>query len=153
MYGLLLPFHSWVRWLVLAALVTCFVRAILGFCAKRDWSLRDRRLLSVFIAAFDTQVLIGLILYFLASPLTPKSMADFAQQMGVASLRFFAIEHVTMMVCALVVAHLTLRAARGAPTLVARQRRLAWGLGVTLALIVGGIPWPFLAYGRPLFRG
>jgi hypothetical protein len=87
MYGLLLPFHSWVRWLVLAALVTCFVRAILGFCAKRDWSLRDRRLLTVFIAGFDTQVLIGLGLYFFSSPLTPKSMADFAQQMGVASLR------------------------------------------------------------------
>jgi hypothetical protein len=152
MYGLLLPLHSWVRWLVLAALLTCFVRAVLGSRARRDWSHRDRRLLTLFIAAFDTQVLVGLILYFLASPLTPKSMVDFAQQMRVTSLRFFAIEHVTMMVCALVAAHLTLRAARRAGTLVTRQRRLAWGLGVTLALIVGGIPWPFLAYGRPLFR-
>jgi hypothetical protein len=70
----------------------------------------------------------------------------------VASLRFFAIEHVTMMICALVAAHITLRTARRARAPVTRQRRLAWGLGATLALIVAGIPWPFLVYGRPLFR-
>jgi len=153
MYGLILPLHSWLRWLVLGALLACWVRALGGLRAKRDWSARDRRLLTLFVSAFDTQVLLGLTLYFVLSPLTPKSFADFGQHMRVAYLRFFAVEHATAMLLALVTAHVTLPAARRAATAVSRQRRLAWGLGLTLSLILSGVPWPFLVYGRPLFRG
>lgn len=153
MYGLILPLHSWLRWLVLAALVACLARAIDGLRKKRDWSVRDRRLLTLFVSAFDTQVLLGLLLYFVLSPLTPKSFADFGRSMSVAYLRFFAVEHLTAMLLALVAAHVTLRSARRAKAAVSRQRRLAWGLGLTLVLILAGIPWPVLVYGRPLFRG
>lgn len=153
MYGLILPLHSWLRWLVLASLLVCLARALYGLGKKRDWSVRDRRLLTLFVSAFDTQILLGLTLYFVLSPLTPKSLADFGRNMSIAYLRFFAVEHLTAMLLALVAAHVTVRSARRAKAAVPRQRRLAWGLGVTLVLILAGIPWPFLVYGRPLLRG
>ena len=153
MYALVLLLHSWLRWVVLGTLGACLVGALLRARARRDWSIRDRRLLTLFIAAFDTQLLLGLTLYFVLSPITPKSVAELGRDMSVAYLRFFALEHWLSMLLALTAAHVTLPAARRAKTAVSRQRRLGWGLGLTLLLILSGVPWPFLVYGRPLFRG
>ncbi len=72
--------------------------------------------------------------------------------MRVSALRFFAIEHVTMMTLALIAAHVTLAYANRASAPRARQRRVAWGVALALLLILAGIPWPWTAAGRPLFH-
>ena len=152
MYGVILIVHSWNRWLVLASAVGTLALAITGLSAGREWSKRDQRVTLTFVSALDLQALLGLLLYFVLSPIIPKTGSEFKAAMHVSALRFFAIEHITMMVLALIVAHGSWVYAKRAANARTRQRRVAWGVGVTLLLILSSIPWPWMAAGRPLFH-
>jgi hypothetical protein len=67
-------------------------------------------------------------------------------------LRFFAVEHVALMLAAVVLAHLGRSLARKAksPAVKRHRRFLCFGLA-TLAVLIA-IPWSGLPNGRPLFR-
>ncbi|MEI9937559.1 MAG: hypothetical protein WDO69_10100 [Pseudomonadota bacterium] len=152
MYAAVLLLHSWNRWLVLASAVATLAVATQGGFAGREWTRTDQRLTTSFVSALDLQVVLGLLLYFVFSPIVPKTMSQFKAAMHVSALRFFAIEHITMMVLALIAAHVSSGYAKRATTARARQRRVASGVALTLLLIASAIPWPWLAAGRPLFR-
>jgi hypothetical protein len=144
--------HSWLRWVVLATGVTLLARSAGGLLRGRAWDAWDRRAGIAFLSALDTQVLLGLALYFVLSPLTPKSFADLRAFMPVAPLRFFAVEHPTAMLVGLVAAHVGWARAKRASTDRARHRRVLVGLAVAMLVIAAGIPWPWLSYGRALVR-
>jgi hypothetical protein len=145
--------HSWLRWVVLATGATLLARAAAGLLRGRAWSAWDRRAAVAFLSALDTQVLLGLSLFFVLSPLTPRSVADLRAFMPVAPLRFFAVEHPTAMLVGLIAAHAGWAFARRAPTDRARHRRILVGVGVAMLAFAVGIPWPWLPYGRALVRG
>jgi hypothetical protein len=139
--------HNIVRWVALILAILATVTAFLGWFGKRQWTERDRKIGSFFGIAMDIQILLGLILYF-TSPLTRTALADFGAAMGVKDLRFFAIEHVFYMVLAVVFAHLGSILARRASDSKAKFQRAAIFFGLSLLLILLGIPWM-----RPLFPG
>jgi hypothetical protein len=72
--------------------------------------------------------------------------------MGDPVARFWAVEHVTMMVAAVVFAHLGRVLGRKAATPGARRTRLLVCFGISTVLMLVGTPWPGMAAGRPLFR-
>jgi len=152
LYSLLLVLHSWLRWVVVFAGVATVARSALASATGGDWEPLDQKLGRGFVAALDSQVLVGLVLYVI-SPMTPKSGDDFHTAMAIAPLRFFAVEHATSMILGLAAAHVAWVRAKKAPDDKARHRRVAIGFGIALLLIAAGIPWPGLAYGRPLVRG
>jgi hypothetical protein len=153
MYALVLFVHSWLRWLVLFALLGGLVRFGAGLGSRRAWTKTDKRWLTIATAALDTQMLLGVLLYFVLSPITPTSLDQLRAQMPVAPLRFFAVEHVTAMLLALIAAHVTAVRSKRAPDDRTRFRRAVIGFALTLLLVCVGIPWPGSAAGRPLFRG
>ncbi|MEI9952250.1 MAG: hypothetical protein WDO74_25495 [Pseudomonadota bacterium] len=144
--------HSWNRWLVLASAIATLAVAIQGRAARREWTKTDQRLTRVFVSTLDLQAVLGLLLYVVLSPIIPKTLSEFKAAMHVSALRFFAIEHITMMLLALITAHVASAYAKKAPTARARQQRVAWGVALTLLLIFSAIPWPGTAAGRPLFH-
>jgi hypothetical protein len=152
MYGVSLILHSWNRWLVLGFALATLAAAVQGRMVGRDWSKTDQRLNQLFISALDLQATLGLLLYFVLSPIVPKTISEFKAAMHVSALRFFAIEHVTMMLLALIAAHGATAYGKKAPNASARQRRVAWGVALSLLLIFAAIPWPWLAAARPLAR-
>jgi len=152
MYAVILIVHSWTRWLVLATAVATLAVAIAGRSAGRPWSKTDQRLALSFISSLDLQTVLGLLLYLVFSPIVPKTASEFKAVMKVSALRFFAIEHITMMLLALIVAHASWAYAKKAGDARARQRRVAWGVGLTLLLMLSSIPWPFMPAARPLFH-
>jgi hypothetical protein len=147
-YALTLFLHSWLRWAVLLTGVLLLVRTARG----RGWRPLDQRAGVAFLAALDLQVLLGLLLYFVVSPLTPKSFADLRAFMPVAPLRFFAVEHFAGMLVALVAAHVGWARGKRAPSDAVRHRRVLVGVAVALLAILASIPWPWLPYGRTLVR-
>lgn len=147
LYTTLLFVHSWLRWVVLGAAAFALFRSIRGATQGSTYEPADRRAGLIFTSALDTQVLLGLILYFV-SPLTPGSGEAFRAAMKIREMRFFAVEHVTAMVLALVAAHVASVLARKAATDAEKHKRTAIGIGVSLLLVLGGLPWVL----RPLFR-
>jgi H+/Cl- antiporter ClcA len=150
MYGVVLILHSWNRWLVLVFAIATLAVAIQGRFVGREWTKTDQRLSRLFISTLDLQVTLGLLLYFVLSPIVPKTMSEFKAAMHVSALRFFAVEHITLMFLALIVAHVASVYGKKASTARARQGRIAWGVALTLLLICAAIPWPWMAAGRPL---
>jgi len=154
MYPLTLTLHSWLRWIAVIAGVVVVIRFLMGWLGKRDWQALDARLTTVFPMLLDIQLLLGLLLYFVASPITTGALQNFGAAMSNAATRFYAVEHFFMMLIALVVAHVgsvLVKRRSGAP---ARYRVGALLFGLALLIILFSIPWPFVAAGanRPWFR-
>ena len=141
MYAILLLVHSWLRWAVLAAAL---------FALARGGS-RDERAGKWFTSLLDLQITIGLVLYFILSPVTRAALEDFGGAMKTSQLRFFAVEHVFGMVVAAALAHIgRARVRKASDDRKGRTATIFYGLA--LLAILASIPWPGLPAGRPLFR-
>jgi hypothetical protein len=147
MYTIALIIHSWVRWIALFAGVAATIAA-----TRADEDAKAERTSLFLMIALDIQMLLGLVLYFALSPFTTEALKDFSAAMRSAPLRFWAVEHVTMMLAALVLVHVGRVLARKAPTADAKRARLLVCCGLATIVMVLGMPWPGLASGRPLFR-
>jgi hypothetical protein len=151
MYTTLLALHSWIRWIALVAVVGTTLAAIRGKVSGSD-SLADRWGLAA-MTALDTQLLLGLLLYFVVSPNMRAILDNFGAAMKDPALRFWAVEHFSSMFLANALAHVGRVLARKAPTPAAKRTRLLVCFGVATVLILLGMPWPGRPGGRVLFRG
>jgi len=150
MYTTLLLLHSWIRWITLIAIVGATLAAVRGKVQGAD-SAADRWGLFA-VSALDLQMLLGLILYFVASPNMQEIRAHFGEAMKNPQLRFWAVEHVTAMMVAVVLVHVGRVLARKAATPAAKRTRLLICFGIATVAVFLGTPWPGMAAGRPLFR-
>jgi hypothetical protein len=101
----------------------------------------------------DVQLLLGLLLYFVFSPLTTVALKDFGAAMSNPVQRFFAVDHVVAMVIAVVLAHVGRALSRRAADAQGKHRLAAILYGLAVLAIVLAIPWPFeTGVGRPLLR-
>jgi heme A synthase len=151
MYTLVLLVHSWLRYVALLAGIAATIAAVVD----RSETLREGRAdmwSLVLTIVLDVQMLLGLVLYLALSPFTTEAMRDFGAAMKNPALRFFAVEHVTLMVAAVILAHLGRVLARKAKTPDAKRMRMLICSGLATLLMLLGIPWPGMANGRPLFR-
>jgi len=149
MYSTVLFLHSWVRWLALVAGVGATFAALGAGGAALSRAERWGR---IFMIALDVQMLLGLLLYGLLSPYTAAALKDFGAAMREPVLRFWAVEHLTMMLAAVIVAHVGKVLARKATDPAKKRMRLLLCFGVALLLVLLGMPWPGRATARPLFR-
>ena len=152
MYEAVLFLHSWLRWAVLLAGLLVVARAISGRGQHRPWTPTDDAAMKWFVILVDIQMLLGLGLYIFLSPATKAAFADFGAAMRTAPLRFWAVEHATGMVAAVVLVHVgRVMSRRGINGEVKHQRALTCTV-IALLLMLISIPWPGMANGRELFR-
>ncbi|HEX4339396.1 MAG TPA: cytochrome c [Polyangiaceae bacterium] len=152
LYTLVLFLHSYVRWAVLVAGVVVVVRSFVAWRRGLEWRPRDETAHKVLIGSADLQMLLGLLLYVFLSPITKAFFADPRHAVHDHVLRFFGIEHVTMMLIAVTVVHLVRTRSVKATKPALRHRHVWIGNTVFLALVCSSVPWPGLRHGRPLLR-
>ena len=148
MYTLVLVLHSWLRWVALVA----GVGATSATLTDRTGTTRADWWGLVLMMALDVQMLLGLLLYLALSPFTIEAMRDFGAAMKDPALRFFAVEHVSLMFVAVILVHVGRVLARKAATPDARRLRLMLCFGLATLLMILAMPWPGMVSGRPLFR-
>lgn len=152
MYPLMLIAHSWLRWLVIAAALVALARAVGGWTGNRRWTTADDRAGLLFSVSLDVQFLLGLLLYFLFSPLMSTIRANAGAAMGNDAMRFWLVEHPVGMLVGIALVHIgraRIRKAVDAP----RKHRLAViFFGLALIPIALSVPWPGMEQARPLFR-
>lgn len=151
MYELLLYAHSYLRWVVLIAGVIAVAMAFRATRAKTPWTAGDRKAQLAYTVSLDVQFTVGLLLY-VVSPLVRSGLANMAGAMKTSAIRFFVVEHLVMMIAALAVAHIFGARSKRMPDDVDRHKSWFMGALISLILVLVSIPWPFWAFGRPLFR-
>ena len=145
MYPYVLGLHNIVRWLVLLAGVTTGILAWRGWLGKGKWSSAEDRATRAFVGMLDFQFLIGLLLFFVFSPLTRQAFRDMGSAMGDAPVRYFLVEHPVIMVAAITVAHIGAAKVKKASSDAEKFQRASIWFGLSLAALAGFIPW-----ARPL---
>jgi hypothetical protein len=131
--------HSGLRWIALFLIIYAIINAVKGKNAmvfvKRD------RLINLFtMISFHTQLLIGFILYFMSGKVSFNP-----GWMKVAASRFYGMEHVLMMVAAVVV--ITIGRKKSEKSEIPSEKHgyiVKWFI-IGLVLLLAGIPWPFRA--------
>lgn len=141
MYTGLLHAHSGFRWLVLITLLVAIVMALFGWIKKRDWSGSDKTTSLLLMIFMDIQFLIGLVLYVFLSPMTKAAFSDFGAAMKNDNLRFYAVEHILMMLIALVLVHIGRSRTKKDIAGWKKQRSAAVYYIFSLLIILMAIPW------------
>jgi uncharacterized membrane protein len=97
MYPFFKYLHSGLRYIVLILVVLAIIQTLLGWLGKKTYTEGNRKLNLFALISAHTQLIIGLVLYFL-SPLVQFSKAT----MKDATARYWTVEHITMMIIAIV---------------------------------------------------
>ena len=151
MYEILLTTHSLLRWAVLATGLWAFFGAWRGWRTQSPWTGANKGANLAFLIATDLQLILGLLLQLVYSPLVSAAMADMKSAMKVPLLRFFAVEHVTLMLVAVALMHVGYGRAKRQKTEVEQHKAAAIFFGLALVCMLAAIPWPFRgAVARPL---
>ncbi len=137
MYSFLLHTHSGLRWIALILLLVAIGNAIASK-GKNAYVKKDKMINLFAMISLHTQLLIGLILYFI-SP-----MVQFTSGwMKNASTRFYGMEHLVGMVLAIVVITIGRRKAENATVASQKHKKIITWYIIGLLLIIAFIPWPF----------
>lgn len=152
MYQSLLILHSLVRWLVLISLLVAIVRAYRGWLGNKRFLKMDNTARMVAVTTAHVQLVIGVILYFI-SPVVRYFLNYFKEAVHQREIRFFGMEHITMMVIAIVL--LTIGSAKTKRKITDQQmfKTMAIWFTIVLLIIFFSIPWHFSPLtSRPYFR-
>ena len=141
MYTGLLHSHNGLRWLVLLVFLISLILAFSGWIGKRDWKKADNISGLLLVVFMDLQFLVGIILYVFVSPITKAAFNNFGAAMKNADLRFYAVEHILMMLIALVLVHIGRAKSKKDILTWQKHRVAAIFYGISLILILLAIPW------------
>mgnify|MGYP000886282513 FL=1 len=141
MYTGFLHLHDTLRWLLLLSLVTTLVKYLIGWFGNQRWKKTDNLMGIVFTSIMDVQLLVGLVLYFFLSPITKLALNDFGVAMKNADLRFYAVEHIAMMLIAVALVHIGRAKSKKATSDLAKFRIATIFYFLALVIIMAAIPW------------
>jgi hypothetical protein len=151
-YQFCLYVHSWMRWVVILLCLLVFVRSLIGYIGRKPYLPSDHKLLMALLGSTHLQFFLGLLLYFVLSPITQIGLEHFPSSLKQPRMRFWIAEHFTLMILFVLCVQLS-RTYTKKPYLIPFQKhkRIALFLGMGLILLGLGLPWP-QKQGRPLFR-
>jgi hypothetical protein len=139
----LLHLHNLLRWVILILLLLSLFQAF-----SKNNGLKKTSLF--LLIASHTTLLIGLYQYF-----TKGSGFNYIEQNGFGyvmkdpAMRFWAVEHISTMIIAIIL--ITVARGKAKKGIYAAA---SWLYLIALLLILAGIPWPFReGIGRPWFPG
>jgi len=152
MYPFLLALHSLTRWLVLISLIISLIVAYRGWLLKKVFTKSVNVLRIITATISHIQLTFGLWLYFI-SPIVHYFLANFKTAVHEREIRFFGMEHVTIMLTAITVISIGSAKAKRKTTGQEKFKTMAIWFTIGLLLILTSIPWSFSPLvNRPSFR-
>jgi len=152
-YNILLVLHSLLRWIILILLLINIIRHFSA--VNKPFTVRDKKLGLWLMIAAHTTLLIGLYQWFVGpwGYQLIKSVG-MSEVMKNNVYRFWAVEHITGMLIAIILITIGKAVARKNFTDTAKHKRTAWLFTIALIIILITIPWPFReGIGWPLLPG
>lgn len=140
-YTGLLHLHDTLRWLILLTALVTLLKYFIGWFGQKNWQKSDNILGAVFTGIIDLQLLVGLLLYAVYSPITKAAFQDFGAAMKNNDLRFYAVEHLILMLIAIILIHIGRAKTKRAVGSKAKFGTALLFFGIGYILILAGIPW------------
>ena len=131
MYEILKSAHSGWRNIVLILLIVAIFQALNGWFGKKNYTSANRQLNLFTLISAHIQLLLGFVLYFL-SPLTKGPTSD-------ALYRYWKMEHVSMMVIAVVLITIGNAKSKKVKDAVAKHKNISIFFGIALLIIIAAI--------------
>jgi len=144
MYPGLVHAHSGLRWIALILLLAAVAVAIGKWQGRSGYTDGNRKLYLFTLIAVHTQLLIGLVLYFISPKVDFGLLSD-------KLYRFYTVEHTTGMLIAIVLITIGYSRSKRATDPTTKQRLVGIFYGLGLLLILASIPWPFRIPGAGWF--
>lgn len=141
MYIGFLHLHSTLRWLLFIGLIIALIKYLAGWLGNKPWKKSDNGLGIVVVWLMDLQLITGLALYFFLSPVTKLALSNFGAAMKNADLRFYAVEHLSMMLIAVVLVHIGREKSKRARTDSGKFKIASIFFLIALMVIYAAIPW------------
>lgn len=144
LYSTLLALHSGFRYLVLLLIILALLMAVVALFGKKEFTETNRKLNLFAMISVHTQLLIGLVLYFVSPQVNYGNMGE---AMKNAMTRYWTVEHTVMMLFAIIL--ITVGHSRSKKTTIAfiKHRTIALYYGLAILVIMLAI----YQSGRPLF--
>jgi hypothetical protein len=146
MYNGLLHLHSVLRWIILILLLVAFYK---NFADRNGaFTATHNKVGLILMICADVMLLLGLYQWF-TGPLGLKNIqaVGFKEIMKNSYYRFFAIEHTTGMLLAIIFIHLGYSYGKKSVSDSQKHKRILLYFGLALLIILISIPWPFRAVG------
>lgn len=138
MYTGLKHLHSYLAYLLLAALVFSIIYVIIQFVGKKSFTDKVRKVTLIGFIATHLQLLIGLVLYLIS----PVGLSNFSGEAMSESLsRLYILEHPLTMLIAIVLVSVGYIKAKKPGDDARRFRTVIIYYGLGLILMLSRIPW------------
>lgn len=150
----LLHLHSFLRWVILILLLYALYKS---FADRHKAYTAGHKKTGLFLMiCCYVMLLVGLYQWF-TGPWGLKNIQNFGMSsiMKTPGLRFFAVEHITAMIIAIIFVHLGYSYSKKNVPDAQKHKRTLLYFGLALLIILISIPWPFRAVGagRAWFPG
>lgn len=132
MYDILRSAHSGWRYIVLILLVLAVVKAVSGWLGNKTYTKGDKSLNLFTLISAHIQLLIGLVLYFMGGWYKMNATGD-------AAVRYFKMEHISMMILAIILITIGYSRSKKLIAGVAKHRAISIFFGLALMIIVVAI--------------
>ena len=152
MYVTLLALHSFTRWLVLCTLLFAIFGGYRGWLLDKPYLKFDNAVRHTTATVAHIQLVLGIWLYLL-SPIVSYFLHNFSTAVHERAIRFFGMEHITMMLIGITV--ITIGSAKAKRKTTDREKFKTIAIWFTIALLVilSSVPWSFSPLiSRPNFR-
>jgi hypothetical protein len=136
MYEFIQKFHSGWAYLALLVLVVAVVNSLIGMFSKKEFTAKDRKIALFGLIGIHTQLLIGLILYFVS----PLGFASFGQ-MSDKALRLTSLEHPLINIIGIALITIGWSKHKKLTTSESKFKTFSIFYGLGLLLILSRIPW------------
>lgn len=143
MYIILKQLHSGFRYIVFILLVLALVQALIGLFGKKPYTNGNRKINLFALISAHTQLLIGLVLYFV-SPLVQLNNMGAAMKDTV--VRYWTVEHGVMMIFAIVLITIGHSKSKKALDGINKHRAIAMYYGLAIIVVLVAI----FQSGRPI---
>ena len=136
LYAFLQKFHSGWAYLALLLLVVAVVNSLIGMASKKEFTAKDRKIAILGLIGTHTQLLVGLILYFV-SPLGFESLGNMSDK----ALRLTSLEHPLVNIIAIALITIGWVKHKKLTTSESKFKTFSIYYGLGLLLILSKIPW------------
>lgn len=152
MFPTLLALHSLLRWFILLSILYSLFFAYRGWLGARLFTKHDHWTRILTVSFVHIQLIVGCWLYY-ASPIVDYFLRNLSESMHQTQLRFFGLEHSSMMLTGVTMVTIGSSIARRRKSDKEKFKIIAIWYTLALIIIFASIPWAFSPFtARPYYR-